>query len=270
MPRAPDPGRDRPRYREYAPAPDLAHLVRCFWHITANNAPPTLNRICPDGCADIVVTGDGEARAIGTMRSPMLMTVAGRVDIFGVRFQPGEALAFFDLPLDTLTDGIAGMDDLGWRSGSTLGDQVASAGPSALRVAIMERLLRARRAACRRGDTPAALRAAIRLLERRDGVGLQQVRNATGASQRTLERQFREMVGLSPKAFGRVARFRRALRDVHRHPRLPYAALAAEAGYADQAHFIREFRSFAGITPAAYVREWCAVGFVQYGDPLAL
>ena len=91
------------------------------------------------------------------------------------------------------------------------------------------------------------------------------MRRATGASERTLERLFAERVGLSPKAFGRVARFRRAIERLQHPPGGPYARIALQVGYADQAHFIREFKAFAGVTPAAFAREWAAVGFVQYG-----
>ena len=64
-----------------------------------------------------------------------------------------------------------------------------------------------------------------------------------------------------------MLRFRQAVGALDRTAGGPasWAALAARAGYADQAHFIREFRALAGLTPAAYLRERRAVGFVQYG-----
>ena len=73
----------RPRYREYAPPADLAPYVRCLWRITADDAPLTPNRICPDGCADIVLI-EGTVRAVGTMRTAAVMPLAGRVDLMGV------------------------------------------------------------------------------------------------------------------------------------------------------------------------------------------
>ncbi|MGH6692650.1 MAG: DUF6597 domain-containing transcriptional factor, partial [Gammaproteobacteria bacterium] len=98
--RAPSDRRsDQPRYEEYAPPPDLARQVRCFWRIHAASAPPTPNRICPDGCADVLLTAGGSVRAVGTMRSAAVAPLAGRVDTLGVRFEPGEARAFFDVPL---------------------------------------------------------------------------------------------------------------------------------------------------------------------------
>jgi AraC-like DNA-binding protein len=262
----PDLSADRPRYHEYEPSPDLAQQVRCFWRITADEAPLTPNRICPDGCADIVLTGDGTVRAIGTMRTAAVVALSGRVDVLGVRFQPGAALAFFDVPLAELTDATAGVEELGWHAARNVGDQLSGIPAITGKIALIETMLRARQAGLDRRAAPRWLRAALQLLEGSDA-GLQRVRDEVGASERTHERQFREMVGLSPKTFQRVARFRRALERMQRRSRAPYAAVAAEAGYADQAHLIREFKALAGITPAAYAREWDAVGFVQYRSP---
>jgi AraC-like DNA-binding protein len=259
----------RPRYHEYPASPDLAQQIRCFWRITADAAPLTPNRICPDGCADIILTGDGIVRAIGTMRTAAVVALSGRVDVLGVRFQPGEALAFFDVPLAELTDTTAGVDELGWHAARNLGDQVADTPTITGKIALIETTLRARRAGLDRRAAPRWLRAAVQLLEGEDsGPGLQRVRDEVGASERTHERQFRERVGLSPKMFQRVARFRRALKRMQRRSGAPYAAVAADTGYADQAHLVREFKSLAGITPAAYAREWDAVGFVQYRSPV--
>jgi AraC-like DNA-binding protein len=73
---------------------------------------------------------------------------------------------------------------------------------------------------------------------------------ASGHSHRHFIATFREAVGLSPKRYARVQRFRRALRSLARDGALADAALAA--GYSDQAHFNREFREMAGVTPRAW------------------
>jgi AraC-like DNA-binding protein len=77
---------------------------------------------------------------------------------------------------------------------------------------------------------------------------------ATGYSHRRVIVLFREAVGLAPKAFCRVRRFHRMLEMFRARPATPWAELALAAGYADQAHFSREFHGFASLTPAAYRR----------------
>ena len=75
-----------------------------------------------------------------------------------------------------------------------------------------------------------------------------------GLGERTLRRRFEEAFGYGPKTLDRILRFQRFLTLV-RDPRAPSAAgLAAEAGYADQAHLIRESRRLAGSTPREIAR----------------
>lgn len=75
---------------------------------------------------------------------------------------------------------------------------------------------------------------------------------SSGYSHRHFIDRFGDAVGLSPKAWGRVSRLQRALREIERNPSGADAALAA--GFSDQAHFNREFRELAGMTPTAYRR----------------
>ena len=74
-------------------------------------------------------------------------------------------------------------------------------------------------------------------------------------SERHLRRVFRETVGVSPKAFVRLARFRRALRAARHDDHASWASIAASTGYYDQAHLIAEFRAIAGVTPRAFLGE---------------
>ena len=73
-----------------------------------------------------------------------------------------------------------------------------------------------------------------------------------GISERRLHLVFSEDVGLSPKQWSRVQRFQRTVRALHNGVEMKWAELAATCGYADQAHFSRDFRSFSGIDPTTY------------------
>lgn len=66
------------------------------------------------------------------------------------------------------------------------------------------------------------------------------------------ERVFRECVGMNPKEYGRIVRFQRALRMMQLGSS-DYADIAYANGYADQSHFIREFRQFSSLTPKQLV-----------------
>jgi AraC-like DNA-binding protein len=76
----------------------------------------------------------------------------------------------------------------------------------------------------------------------------------SGYSHRHVVRTFEQAVGLKPKTYGRLRRFDRVLARLAAEPDASWADLAAAEGYTDQAHLIREFRSFAGVTPGRYRR----------------
>jgi len=77
-----------------------------------------------------------------------------------------------------------------------------------------------------------------------------------GMTRRHMERQFRQVVGMTPKRLARIARFQRAVRFLEGDGdagRQGGAVTAAACGYADQAHFIRDFRDLAGCPPTQHL-----------------
>jgi AraC-like DNA-binding protein len=79
-----------------------------------------------------------------------------------------------------------------------------------------------------------------------------------GISINTLERQMKEVVGISPKQFHRIIRFNAVLQYIRQHPgKCHWAQVAYEFGYYDQTHFIKEFKRFYGKSPTSYsTNDW--------------
>lgn len=99
-----------------------------------------------------------------------------------------------------------------------------------------------------------------RLVASRGDLRIAELAAELGCSRKHLAARFREHVGLPPKLFARVLRFRHAS-DLLSAPGTSLAQLAAVCGYYDQAHLDRDFRDFTGTTPTAYADE--RVTFVQ-------
>ena len=241
--------------------------MECYWTLTAHHAPPWKSRILPDGSNDIILDLAAEPRSfvVGVMRRADVIPLGGHVDLLGVRFRPGGALPFLRLPLHELADRHVALDALwGARAGS-LSDAVASV-PLGDRIAMLEQLLIANRAPAMTDDDLIP-RAVVLMRRTRGGIGVRAAAQALGVGERRLERVFEVAIGLSPKRFARVVRFLGAVREIGRQSVRPGAALALDAGYADQPHFVREFKRLAGVTPAQYFAER-RVGIVQDEDPL--
>jgi AraC-like DNA-binding protein len=262
-----------PQYHEVRPGPVLLPYVQCYWSLIATAAPSFWTRVCPDVCADIIV--DLSARlppaarvdgartyAVGTMRQASRVPLGGNIHLLGVRFRPSVAELFFRLPMHQLTDRTVPLPDI-WDGAALLECLVAEAPTAADRISRLEAVLLER---LRRAPEPApAIRQAIGFIARTAGTrSVRELAETVGLGGRHLERRFRDAVGVSPKLFSRVVRFRRALALLRRPNRPPWPQLAAEAGYFDQAHLIREVRALAGTTPTALAIESSQVGSVQY------
>ncbi len=91
----------------------------------------------------------------------------------------------------------------------------------------------------------------------RDGHGMNVDRMAheLSMSVRNFERRFVEQVGIPPKLYGCVERFNRALSLKIRYPERGWASVAADCGYFDQMHMVKDFNRFAGSSPADFLRD---------------
>jgi AraC-like DNA-binding protein len=115
-----------------------------------------------------------------------------------------------------------------------------------------------------------ALTAALQLFEARGQGTVLAAAESVGLSVRQLERQFLAQVGMTPKLLSRLSRFEAAQRHIFEAAQPSFTRLAHDLGYADQAHFTREFRAFAELSPGgflaearAFIRRQGDVAFVQ-------
>ena len=171
-----------------------------------------------------------------------------------VRLHLGAHEAVLGVPATAITGGIVALEDL-WGGPSTrrLFDRLAEARTTAAAAAILEGAI-AERVATADGQS-ARGQFAIAAADRLTRASVNAVADDLGVSERHLRRVFRETVGVSPKTFARLARFRRAVRAAREEDHAGWASIAAEAGYYDQAHLIAEFRVIAGATPQGLLGE---------------
>ena len=257
-------------YREHAPLPALAHLVELIWTLDghADLLGEEAQPVFPDGRCELILhlgdpfdriheTGAVERQAMvlfaGQLTSRLVLRPTGRIAIVGVRFHPYGAAAAVAPPqreLAGLTTDVGSVDARLGRSLREVQDQASSTADAVTRVQAV--LLRQ----CATASPDPRVRHVVTEIERRHGqVSIDRLAHATGLTRRHLERQFLRQVGVPPKRLARIARFQRALRllDETDEASRRGAVTAADCGYADQAHFVRDFRDLAGCAPGAHL-----------------
>jgi AraC-like DNA-binding protein len=162
--------------------------------------------------------------------------------------------AVLGVPAPALADRLVPLHEL-WGDAVTrpLLDQIAAARAPADAATIIERALSARVTSA--GPQGPRSKVAFAAAERLVSATVSAVADDLGVSERHLRRVFRDAVGVSPKAFAKLARFHRALGAARTDRRASWSSIAAATGYYDQAHLIDDFRAIAGVTPRALLGE---------------
>jgi AraC-like DNA-binding protein len=272
-------------FRTYAPAPVLRPFVRTLWSLEGDDSPPAPDRIFPDGCMELVFhlgtpfsawDDDGReavqpaALLVGQLTRALRVRPSARAAVVGVRFHPGGAFPFLRIPQHELFGRLPALAELS-PTLARAAERMHDARGLDAAVGVIAAHLAALAVSFDRPDR--RLAACVSAIAASGGAAtVDALAGGCGLGARQLERLFREAVGLAPKTLARLARFQAALRACEGGASLSAAGLAA--GYADQAHFAREFRRVAGVTPSAFVAEraplasaFADVGFVQDAAP---
>jgi AraC-like DNA-binding protein len=228
------------RYREQAPHLRLARWVECTWTLESSQ-PVAAHPVRPDGCEDLIWSPEAGVRIVGTMTREQRFDFSPGAHTCGIRFRPGMAGPFLGLPAAAITDRNLALEEVWGNAGRRVDAAAADAAslPGALKILT---------AVLRTPSTLNPVQLAIEAMTAAHGdIDLDWVAGQAGLSPRQFRRRCVEESGLTPKHLCRVLRFRRACTLAR--PPVDWAAIAADAGYFDQSHLIRDFHEFTGATP---------------------
>ena len=257
----------------HPPSRALEHLVECHWHWRREPPRDQVEWILPDAAPELIVHLDEPPEVRGAsgrwQRQPraILYCAARRcvelrhaapVNLFAVRFRPWGFARFATRPMDQLLDRAVPLEEAMGAAGTELAEAVMSANGETGRIAAAEAGLGAAL------DTPHPLDRAIAQLA--DGLGSartgpSEIAERLALSPRTVNREWRRLVGMPPGQYAKLMRVHRALEGI-REGR-PMAWVASECGYADQAHLARQIKEVAGLPPSR-LRDW--LGDEVYAD----
>ncbi|QMU68183.1 AraC family transcriptional regulator [Streptacidiphilus sp. P02-A3a] len=233
------------------PTPELDTLVECYWNVRwdLRGLPPREQQVLAHPQLHLVFE-QPEARVYGVDRGLFVRRLEGRGQVLGIKFRPGGFRPFWGGPVQELADRVL-------PAAEVFGEAVAGTNRGILALdslpgmaALADAFLLARRPAA--DPRVAEVTAMVDLAAADHGiVRVEQLAARCEVSVRTLQRLFAEYVGVGPKWVLRRFRLQQAalLADAGA---VDWPLLAAELGYADQAHLSRDFTAVVGRPPTRY------------------
>ena len=258
------------QYQVLPPHPLLAPYVACYWILrTQSGQPPRRELILPDGYAELIFNfGAGYSwhdqerqiqqeittvHLVGERDATIWVDLGEAIHQVGVKFKPIGLFMLLKQPLSELSNQIVSPDALCDRSFHTMYEQVIAIPDDTEKIQFLNHFFIQRLLVADSVDP--LIEAAIQHILRHQGnVRIDDLKDSLDIHYKTLERKFKTYVGLSPKTFARIVRFKQTYKHFHRHARQD-PAFFLDLGYYDQNHFIKDFKYFLHTTPAAYLRQ---------------
>ena len=189
--------------------------------------------------------------AAGLYAGPVLIKSDGGAECVQVDFTPLGAYRFFGSAVVDLAARMVDMSDVLGREGRQLRERLGAMPDWQNRFDLVEDFVAGR---ANHLPSPEIEFAYRRLARSAGGARITALAKEIGWSRKHLVNRFRAELGLAPKPVARIMRFHRACRLAHAGEARGWAGIAAESGYADQAHLAREFSALAGETPTTWAR----------------
>ncbi len=255
------------------PHPSLRRYVKCYWTIKIpQRQEEVTTQFIADGCVEISFNMadpsshrfghshfiSHHAHIFGTATAFSLTQSTGYVSYFNIRFHPGGAIPFISDSIHELTDNCYTVDDVWGATGRKLSERIRDDQISnSDRCNLVDRFLLNKLAQKQRRSNAfdRHLESAITSAINHNGlISVDALATLTQLSNRQLERKFKQKLGISPKQYCRIIRFRNVLGKTTSIRSINWADIALSFGYYDQSHLIHEFRHFTGFSPTEYFK----------------
>lgn len=244
------------------PGPALAPFVAGYWAVAWDyrGQPPYRQLVVPSPSVHLSFVespagADPTATVFGVARGQVERTLSGAGRVFGVAFRPGWFRPFLGRPVSTITDRSIGAGEV---FGPGLPSRAIAEAPDPPEQArVVERFLLARLPP--RDPVAEQVAAVVEQIAGQPGLTrVDQLADQLGTNVRRLQRRFAGYVGVGPKWVIRRCRLQEVTERMARGVAVDWARLAAELGYADQAHLTRDFTAMVGEPPTWYAQRYPA------------
>lgn len=257
-------------YQVISPHPLLASYIGCYWILRVPAGQPERRElILPDGYAELILNYGkpyvwrDQARGVenviktvhlvGERDASILVDLQEGLNQIGVKFKPIGLFALLRQPLEELANQMVEADALSDRSIQELSEQVFEAPNDTAKIEVLNSFFLKRLLVAELPD--ARIQAALKfILHHQGNIRIDELNGHLDIHYKTLERTFKTYVGLTPKVFARIVRFKSAYKQFH-SVALRDPSFFLDLGYYDQNHFIKDFKYFLHTTPSAYLRK---------------
>lgn len=251
------------KYTQIQPAKQLQPYIRCYGILENDRIPnkTTTFKIIADGHPGFIFQEDTTSFLDkDSNRLPQLFlhgittnhsrkTSQGNYRNIGVYLQPNAVKSIFGIDANELTDQFIDVNAI---IKNSLAEQLLCENSIERRIAIISDFIY-QQIAKNKHQENAKTTYAIAKINTESTSELNRIQSELNLSERTLERIFKTDVGISPKLFFRICRFQAALDDIRKRTAATLTEIAYQHSYADQSHFIREFKEFAGTIPKQFL-----------------
>jgi AraC-like DNA-binding protein len=259
-------------YRRHIPGPPLNDFIDCFWYYKGFFPDHSLERVVPDGSIELLIDLEGPAKKLysdetgeryqefrrswisGQHSRFLVIGAEQNSSMMGIRFRPGGVHPFLPLPVCELNEQVVDTELIWGPMTREILEQIFESVTVEEKFQILEQTLWT--VSKNKLETDASCMYALaRLQETNREIRISELSKEMGVSQRQLLRYFRQRVGLSPKALAQVFRFQSVIGRLNNEVDVHWAQIAIDAGYFDQAHFVKDFQRFTGLNPSYYLLE---------------
>ncbi len=240
-------------YQEIRPVGEIRKYVYCIWQLRTRSrlSEPYTYRVVSDGCIDIFFDHrhSTDSFIMGFCRKYVAFSIGNDFDYIGIRFLPGAFPGLFSLNAKKLSNRSVKLDSLLPDLSQWIATHMSIGKSFKVSAEILEEWLSQKIMQQKPSFDNRFLKAVIIIFEKRGYLDVATDLDI-GLSPRQLRRVFNYYIGTTPKAFSNVVRFQEVLYAKPSRQSLRKQKFYYDLGFFDQAHFIKNFKTFYGITPS--------------------
>lgn len=257
--------------REVTPSAALQPYVENYWQAVFNPASSQVLsfKVVPRGVIELVLhlsdfhcdleineewTQSPDHTLIGLWTEPYEVRFRKKVEVQGIRFKPDGFYALFGIPAAEFSRRSTDMEDVLGEAFCEYVGRLREALSAQERLRLTESFL-LKMLQKNDGAAPYLHAAAELIRTQSENISVDQLSQKVFISPRQLEREFKTVIGISPKAYLRIARLHQAQQLLRQNRFANLAQLAYQCGYYDQSHFIRDFKKILGVVPTSFLEQ---------------